>query len=174
IERLAIKTVPGLLPLGRTRRVNTGAISSVWDNAHQINDEARETLSLTGAQAVNVIAHSKGGLDTRVAMWEEPWLYQQLGMLATPNGGSAAADKLCWIRHHVLFGGSIQSQFGKCDNDTNGLYDLQTSYVQNTLNQFVRDDPTKTYYTLASNCSTGFTTFKCNFAANAILNCQNG
>jgi hypothetical protein len=174
IELLALRTVPGLNQPDRTLKVNTGAITSVWDNATEINNDARDTINRTGAPAVNVISHSKGGLDTRVAMWEEPWLYEQLGMLATPNGGSAAADKLCWIRHHVPFGDRIQSQFGKCDNDSNGLYDLQTSYVQNTLNQFVRDDPTKTYFALASNCSTGTTTFKCNFAANAILNCRNG
>src|SRR5262249_53490364 len=122
IERFARATVPGLQP-DRTVKVRTAALGSVWDNATEIATEAQDTIHRTGAPAVNVTAHSKGGREPRLAMWPVPSLSATLGMLATPNGGSAAANKLCWIRHNVPFGGEFQAQFGKCDTDADALYE---------------------------------------------------
>ena len=155
---------------GRTALAQTGPISSVWDNGEQIARDADAMISRTGAPAVNVIAHSKGGLDTREAIYTDPGAIANLGMLATPNGGSKLANKLCFLRRlniNFVFGSQ-----GACDNDSNGLYDLQTGYVTEVFNQVVRDDPSVGYYVAAGNCSTKVTTFLCNATANLGLDCE--
>ena len=53
---------------------------------------------------------------------------------------------------------AITSQFGNCDSGDDGLYDLQTFYVQHVINVVAPDDPSKAYYVLASNCCTSHTT----------------
>ena len=166
-------TVPGLNDTsngGRTASAQTGPISSVWDNGAQITRDADAMISRTGAPAVNVIAHSKGGLDTREAIYTDPGAIANLGMLATPNGGSKLANKLCFLRRfnvNFVFGSQ-----GACDNDSNGLYDLQTGYVTKVFNQVVRDDPSVGYYIAAGNCSTKVTSYLCNAAANLGLDCE--
>jgi triacylglycerol esterase/lipase EstA (alpha/beta hydrolase family) len=125
LDSIAKTVVPGLAQPGYTLRTDTGAVSSVWDNGNKVADDAQRLIDATGAPNINVIAHSKGGLDTRYAMFLTPWEFHDLGMLSTPNGGSAEADKLCFIRG-LPFGGHVESGFGACDSDKNGLYDLQT------------------------------------------------
>lgn len=174
IEDYARATVPGLNAANMTVKADTGATSSVFDNGSKLADEAFQMTLNTGAPSVNIIAHSKGGLDAREAIWEDPSVINQLGMLSTPNAGSAAANKLCSIRRIPFVGSHVQSQFGSCDSDNDGLYDLQTWWVKDVFNYLTRDDSTKNYYDLGSNCSTGHTTYKCNFADNALLNCRDG
>lgn len=173
LEKIAQKVVPGLAQPGFTLRTATGAVSSVWDNGNTIADDAQNMMAATGAPNVNVIAHSKGGLDTRYAMYLAPWEFNDLGMLSTPNGGSSEADKLCDIRSLPL-GGSVKSEFGACDSDKNGLFDLQTWYTQKVFDDLVRDNASLNYYDLGSNCSTAWNTFACNGADNAGLGCRDG
>ncbi len=47
---------------------NHNSASGVSDSAKQLRDRIEEVLHNTGAPKVNVIAHSKGGLDTRMAI----------------------------------------------------------------------------------------------------------
>lgn len=74
---VARSVVTGLV----THSVNTGAIDSVWQNGLTVFQEARDEAGKAGKR-VNVIAHSKGGLDSRVAMWEHPQYFNMLGMLS--------------------------------------------------------------------------------------------
>ena len=69
----------------------------IEDNAHQIGRSLRKILRDSGAQKVNLIAHSKGGLDCR-------YLIGALGMgpnvaslttIATPHHGLRFADFCC-------------------------------------------------------------------------------
>ncbi len=68
----------------------------VETNAAQLKEEILSILALTGAEKVNIIAHSKGGLDSK-------YMIAQLGMeghvaslttLCTPHGGSPIAANL--------------------------------------------------------------------------------
>lgn len=148
-------SVPSLVPDGRIVLTDTGATTSVWVNADQIWMDARDLTQELGVPQVNVIAHSKGGLDARVAIFDHPGLIKTLGMLSTPNGGSAEADDLCALRHLPWwFFGDSQPQFGACDSESDGLYDLQTSYVKGYFNDRVRDDSGADYYDVAGNCAT--------------------
>jgi len=152
-----------------TRAVNTAKIDGVWQNAAEIRKEAQDEVNQTG-KPVDVVAHSKGGLDTRAAMWDRPDLFSDLGMLSTPNGGSREADELCFLRHH---GGKLsgqQAQFGPCDDDTDGLFDLQTGYMRDVFNKTVRDWNYLGYWNVAGDC-TGFLHFKCNSTA-LLLGCD--
>lgn len=158
--------VPGLV----TRSVNTGAVDSVWQNGLTIFQEARDEAGKAGKR-VNVIAHSKGGLDTRVAMWEHPQYFNMLGMLSTPNGGSTGADEVCFIRRH---GGPLsgqQKQFGPCIDDTDGIFDLQTEYMAKVFNPTVRDWNYRNYYVTAGDC-TGFLRISCNAGSLILLGCN--
>ena len=171
--RYGKNTVPGLNDSsngGRVATANTGPISSVWDNGAQIAKDVDSMIARTGAPAVNVIAHSKGGLDAREAISIDPAAVASLGMLATPNAGSKLADKLCVLRRLGITG--VFSSQGACDNDSDGLYDLQSGYVTKVFNQVVRDDPSTAYYVAAGNCSTKSTDYLCNATANLGLDCQ--
>ena len=70
------------------------AVGSVESNAGQLKAEVEEILRETGADKVNIIAHSKGGLDAK-------WMINHLGMaekaaslttLCTPHQGSPVAS----------------------------------------------------------------------------------
>ncbi len=70
------------------------AVGSVESNAAQLKAEIEQILRETGAEKVNLIAHSKGGLDAK-------WMVVRLGMaekvaslttLCTPHQGSPVAS----------------------------------------------------------------------------------
>ena len=65
-------------------------------NARQIGDAIDEVLSKTGAEKVNVISHSKGGLDTRYLISTLGYgnKIASLTMLQTPHHGSKTVDWL--------------------------------------------------------------------------------
>ncbi len=73
---------------------NQDAFNSNIENALQVKARVNQILEKTGAEKVNIIAHSKGGLESR-------YMITKLGMadkvaslttLATPHRGSAMAD----------------------------------------------------------------------------------
>ena len=69
------------------------AFGTVENNAEQIRDEILEILEATGAGKVNIIAHSKGGLDARF-MTEHYGMNDKvasLTTLCTPHRGSPVA-----------------------------------------------------------------------------------
>ncbi len=79
---------------------NQDAYNSNVENALQLRERVFEILHETGAEKVNIIAHSKGGIESR-------YLISKLGMadmvaslttLATPHRGSYIADTLIsWL-----------------------------------------------------------------------------
>ena len=110
---------------------------------------------------MNVIAHSKGGLDARAASFFNPGLIDTIGMLSTPNAGSVGADNLCALRHipfwvspvgNLAGDNLVLPRFGPCDSEIDGLYDMQSSYMQTEFNPVVRDNSSKRYFDLAGNC----------------------
>lgn len=82
---------------------------SIETNAEQLGEYILKVLSETGAEKVNLIGHSKGGLDSK-------YLITHLGMeekiaslttLATPHRGSAIASLIWklpnWIKKFIAF-----------------------------------------------------------------------
>lgn len=88
---------------------NLGAWNSYIQNAQSLKTRIAEVLAETGARKVNLIAHSKGGLDAR-------YMISRLGMgdkvasltiVSTPHRGSAFADvatKLLPDEHGLSYG----------------------------------------------------------------------
>lgn len=71
-------------------------VGKIQTNAEQLKEQIEEILRIENAEKVNIIAHSKGGLDTR-------YMLAELGMqdkvasvtfLCTPHKGSQIATKL--------------------------------------------------------------------------------
>lgn len=78
-------------------------VGSIENNARQLKCQIKRILRRTGAKKVNLIAHSKGGLDSR-------YMIEKLGMgdcvasitfLCTPHYGSAIASKLYTLPHPI-------------------------------------------------------------------------
>ena len=85
------------------------AYGSIENNAEQIKEYITQVLADTGAEKVNVIAHSKGGLDMK-------YMIKELGMedkiaslttLCTPHKGSIVASVIWklprWIKCIIAF-----------------------------------------------------------------------
>lgn len=99
---------------------NLGAWNSYIQNAQSLKTRIAEVLVETGARKVNLIAHSKGGLDAR-------YMISRLGMgdkvaslttVSTPHRGSAFADvatKLTPDEHGLAYG--IVDLLGKLMGD---------------------------------------------------------
>ena len=75
---------------------NHSSSLSVPDSAKEISDRIKEIVKETGCEKVNVIAHSKGGLDTRYAIANLGMnkYIASLSMINTPNHGCEFADFL--------------------------------------------------------------------------------
>ena len=87
----------------------TDGFGTIENNAAQLKAFLEEVLSETGAERVNIIAHSKGGLDTK-------FMITDLGMearvaslttLCTPHKGSVIASRLWelpkWMKKSIAF-----------------------------------------------------------------------
>ena len=72
------------------------AFGSVTGNARQIQTRIAEVLQESGAEKVNLIAHSKGGLDCRTALLDPRCAAQVASLitLSTPHHGSQVLEKL--------------------------------------------------------------------------------
>lgn len=75
---------------------NHQSASSVSDSAQELTDRIRDIVSQTGCEKVNIIAHSKGGLDCRYAIsfcGAEKYV-ASLSTINTPHRGCGFADYL--------------------------------------------------------------------------------
>ena len=75
--------------------------ASIETNAQEIAVRIDEILAESGSEKVNIIAHSKGGLDARMAASSFGCgsKIASITTVATPHHGSKTIDKLFVIRH---------------------------------------------------------------------------
>ena len=75
---------------------NHNSAASVANSGKELEQRIREIMAETGAQKVNVIAHSKGGLDTRAAisLYNMAPYIASLTTINTPHRGCEFADYL--------------------------------------------------------------------------------
>ena len=73
---------------------NTEAFASIKNNAYILSKQIDDVLAQTGAQKVNLIAYSKGGIDSRYAIssLKVASKVASLTTVATPHRGSEALD----------------------------------------------------------------------------------
>ena len=66
--------------------------SAVRDSAVELEARIREIVRQTGCEKVNIIAHSKGGLDSRAMIDRDPSLVASLTTINTPHRGCEFAE----------------------------------------------------------------------------------
>lgn len=129
--------------------LNMGNLNSIADNAARIQTKVDEILQRYGVRRVNLVCHSKGGLDSReyVELLAGDKV-DQLIQLGTPNAGSPLAD---WIQSKLFQAGGLPGL------SINGLVELfqgpagiqlTTSYMK-LYNSFHGHNPEVEYFALA-------------------------
>ncbi len=130
--------------------------ATILYNARQLVPVIHRILRETEAEKINIIAHSKGGLEAR-------YLVSTLGMgdviasvttLATPHNGSLAIDRLLKGIPHLIFLGSAVTDLGRrCLGDHNPrTYDCIRCFTTDYMRRFNRrnpDDPRVFYQSYA-------------------------
>lgn len=93
------------LGIPNSNRLNMGRLDSIGNNAAKIANEVAASKRRWGVDKVNIVAHSKGGLDSREYV-EGNDSVERLVQLGTPNAGSPLADKIqgILIRGGARFG----------------------------------------------------------------------
>jgi pimeloyl-ACP methyl ester carboxylesterase len=111
-------------------------------HAEELNNIVQTVKNITHQKQVNLVGHSKGGLDARVYLAESHTLdVANLIMIGTPNGGSLLADLITYpIFSNPWF--NLSSFF--C---TPALYDWETDAPDTR----VRENPHTSYYTIYGN-----------------------
>jgi len=112
------------------------------DHADELNEIVQGVKNITHQKQVNLVGHSKGGLDARVYLAKsQTHDVANLIMIGTPNGGSPLAD---FITSFISLIPSSNSSSFFC---TPALYDWKTD-AQATQ---VRENPHTSYYTIYGN-----------------------
>lgn len=125
---------------------------SVESNARFLYRRVLEVLEETGAQKVNIIAHSKGGLDARwmITHLDKGEHVASLTTLSTPHHGSRTVDRLlrfpdilvrftaccCNVWYRIL---------GDTDPDTYGVFHTLTTRQAAEFNENTPDMPSVYY-----------------------------
>lgn len=115
-----------------TTAVNEDECGSAEDNAAQLNQLVRNFKEESGSEKINIVTHSKGGLDARLYLANNPLSddVANLIMIGTPNEGSPLADRY-YLR----------------DDCKPAVYDLMTT---SPVLRVEKNEHTA-YYTIASN-----------------------
>ena len=99
---------------------------SAADHAKELSNIIGQIKEETGQNKVNIVAHSKGGLDARVYLANNTTKdVANLVMIGTPNAGSPLAES--------------------CEVGTPGVYDLRPGAAATEVNM----NPNTKYYTIA-------------------------
>jgi triacylglycerol esterase/lipase EstA (alpha/beta hydrolase family) len=101
----------------------SGTGGSIWTNGQMLAGQLATITAHYGVDSVNVVAHSKGGLDTNAAIvhYGAGPRVQTLFQLASPNWGSQLADL-----SYSWWGGWLAAILGQRDD---AVYSLQTGQM---------------------------------------------
>lgn len=133
--------------------------ASTESNGERLRPLIGQLFTRTGND-VDIIAHSKGGLDSRYALGEGLILVRNLMMIATPNGGTPLADVACgaynldWPEQPFVQQ-LIERHYGKCRGSQDALFALTQDSVRDGLNPTTPDNERVVYSTIAgaSSCN---------------------
>ncbi len=139
------------------------AWGTIEDNARILKDKIREIKRETGCRKVNIIAHSKGGLDARYLIsglhMEES--VASLTTISTPHRGSALVDLLERLPDHVYRAvcSLIDRYFARLGDTKPDAYHASRQLSQafaKTFNAAYRDREGVFYQSYASLMRSGF------------------
>jgi pimeloyl-ACP methyl ester carboxylesterase len=151
------------LGLPNSNRLNMGDLDNIQNNSGKISTEVANATQRWGVDRVNLVCHSKGGIDSRHFV-ENNESVERVIQLGTPNGGTPVADYAQGIL--VLSIGIIGTAI------VNGLAgqggkQLTTGYMRD-YNSHHRSNPKVRYTALAGSYDPDCSSFVCR-VANALL-----
>ena len=119
---------------------NTDAWGDYETNAATLKKNIEAILAKTGKEKVNIIGHSKGGIDSRYLIWRYDFggTVASLTTLCTPHHGSEIAD-LIYNRKiiHTRFIKKVLAVFGELYGDTNpDLYNVNYQLTSAKMKEF--------------------------------------
>jgi len=131
---------------------NTDSWGDYESNAAVLKKNIENILRETGKEKVNIIGHSKGGLDSRYLIWKHDFgdKIASLTTICTPHRGSEIADLLHNQKiTHTNFTKKVLAVFGKLYGDANpDLYgvnrQLTTAHMREFNTKIIPDD--KVFY----------------------------
>lgn len=130
--------------------------SAVRNSGKELEAKVRQILKETGAEKVNIIAHSKGGLDSRAMIANTPELVASLTTINTPHRGCEFADyfyhKMPDSQKLVLANNynAMAAKLGDVNPDfITAVYDL-TSSACKEFNEEIKDNPNIYYQSFGS------------------------
>ena len=136
----------------RVFRGNTDAWGSCESNALILKKTIEDVLLETKKDKVNIIAHSKGGIDSRYLVWKHDFgdKVASLTTICTPHHGAEIADLIYNQKIvHTTFTKKALSVFGKLYGDANPNlynvnYQLTTAKMEEFNEKAIMDD--KVFY----------------------------
>jgi pimeloyl-ACP methyl ester carboxylesterase len=95
LENLGIETEAVSFEDDPATAINEDKCGSAEDHATKLNQKITDFKAETGKEKINIVTHSKGGLDARVYLANNPSSADvaNLIMIGTPNEGSPLADR---------------------------------------------------------------------------------
>jgi len=127
---------------------NTDAWGTVESNAEMLKTTVDKILEETGKEKVNIIAHSKGGLDSRYMIWRYGYgnKVASLTTISTPHHGAVLADMILNLKSlHTKTAKKSLGDLVKLYNDiypdiyTAG-YELTTTNINEFNRTVIMDD----------------------------------
>ena len=139
----------------------TDAWGDVASNARLLKATVDNILATTNHERVNIIAHSKGGIDSRYFIWRYDYgdRVASLTTLSTPHGGSEIADFLYQLRTQVRILdnenlrrrlGNVGRLFGDLNPDFHNVNRDLTTENMERFNAMVTKDPRVFYQVIYS------------------------
>lgn len=132
---------------------NHDSAVSIEESAKELSERIKEIVKQTGCEKVNIIAHSKGGLDSRCAISEYGMdeYVASLTMINTPNRGCEFADYLLGkVPDKVLnkvantYNKTLKKLGDKKPDFVSAVKDLTHSFCKDFNNKIKKSD--KVYY----------------------------
>jgi triacylglycerol lipase len=142
---------------------NTDAWGDYESNAELLKNTIEEILRETNREKVNIIAHSKGGIDSRYLIWKYNFgdRVACLTTIATPHHGSELADLI--YKQEIIHSNAARKAleiFGKFYGDKNpNLYKLSYELTTKNMKQFnetVEMDPRVYYQSMYTTMNSSF------------------
>ena len=140
---------------------NTEAWGDYESNAIILKETIKKILLETNKEKVNIIAHSKGGLDSRYLIWKHNFgsKVASLTTISTPHNGSEIADLINNSNSlHKRTVKSVLSLFEKLSSDRklslySVNYQLTTKYMKHFNNEVINNDNVyyQSFYTTIKN-----------------------
>lgn len=139
------------------------ALGTIESNGYMVKDKILEIIEQTGCEKVNIIAHSKGGLDARftVTTLNMAEYVASLTTISTPHRGSALADFGIERLSDKMFrsiAGRVDKYFLKIGDKNPNFYTAMQQFTKEYAEKFNNETPDRegvyyqSYMSLMKNC----------------------